>query len=141
MLARRPTDDRDVGVEPTLDELAVLLTEALLLLRRTGDVGVLGGAGPSSVGASSPASPLPRFIAATLYRPRLLCWGHGQTSTPVRVRALCSLAGTWERWLLLPKHNSSTKAVQKPGRVPLPSYRRLGQRGSEGGSNQPLCLV
>lgn len=66
MLARRPTDDRDVGVEPALDELAALSPERVLLLRRTGGVNVLSEAGPSSVGASAPASPLPRFIAATL---------------------------------------------------------------------------
>lgn len=82
MLARRPTDDRDVGVEPALDELAALWLERVLLLRRTGGVNVLGVAGPSSVGASAPASPLPRFIVATLCRPRLLCSRHGQASTP-----------------------------------------------------------
>ena len=128
MLARRPTDDRDVGVEPALDELAALSLERVLLLRRTGGVNVLSVAGPSSVGASAPASPLPRFIAATLRRPRLLCSRHRQASTPVRVRLFTCFVGTRERWLLFRSTTTSGSKTETYAPPLVPPIGSVGVR-------------
>lgn len=121
MLARRPTDDSEVGVVLlALDELATLSSMLrALVVRRTGVVNVSScEAGPSSVGASVPASSLPTFISA-IY-PLLAA------TTLVRLYCQPGTTGRVLGSLLAPSRDSGSvdsktfeqSAVQKRRRVP-----------------------
>lgn len=127
MLARRPTDDSKMGaVLLARDELAALSSMArVLMLRRTGVVNVSScEAGPSSVGASVPVSPLPAFIAIRPLLAAITLVRSGPGS-----RALCLLqAGTSG------SVGSNFRAISGSKTEtcrPLCAVER-GQRGSEG---------
>lgn len=150
MLARRPTDDREVGVELVFfAELAVLSPERVLLLRPTG-VNVLSGAGPSSVGATAPASPSPRFIAAISYVGRdysVRGRTDRQANTPVRVSqgSLLASVGTSGRSVGCCFQSTTISGSKTETSVcpSLPSYHGLGQRRVRGWiKSTPLpCII